>query len=177
MTSSKPNAPLGPRPYTEKWWKSEGVLGNSFATQADLKVYVRGIINGAELNTPLEESAAAFLIDVLRRHQNWAEKVGAGISSIVVRLNPPPGFGPARRGLWLIRVDGSETDISWYAPLHRGGALYVARGVTLAARAEVSDQTRAIYEQYRGTLCPICGKPLQNGHVDHIPPLTLAPPA
>ena len=139
MTNSRPNAPLGPRPYTAKWWKSEGVLETAFATQADLKVHIRGIIDGAELNTPLEESAAAFLIDVLRRHHNWVDKEGAGIISIVIRLNPPPGFGPARRGLWLIRGDGSETDISWYAPLHRGGALYEARGVTLAARAEVSD--------------------------------------
>ena len=163
---------LEPLPYTAKWWKNEGVLGSIFTTQLALKIRVREIVNHADLNAPVVKSDAAFLIDVLRRHHHWKEKQGSGILSVVVRLNPPPGFGSAKRGLWLIRKDGSEVDISWYTPLERGGALYAARGVAWAARCEVADQTRAVYEMSRGTPCPVCGKPLQQGHVDHIAPLT-----
>jgi len=163
---------LEARPYTEKWWKHEGVLGSTFATQAALKSRIRGIVDRAQLNTPLQESDAAFLIDVLRRHHHWTEKQGSGVRSVVVRLNPPPGFGAATRGLWLIRADASEIDISWVTPLRRDGASNVKNDVALAARREVSGQTRAIYERMRGTPCPLCGKPLLQGHVDHIAPLT-----
>ena len=174
MSLAPSSAQLEPHPYRARWWTLDGVLGATFATQADLKRRVREIIDPAELNTPLRGSDTAFLIDVLRRHQNWREKQGPGIKAILVRMNPPPGFGPARRGLWLIRTDGSEVDISWYAPFQRGGILYATRGVALAARREVTDQTRAVYALYRNTPCPICGRTLKRGHVDHLPPLTLA---
>lgn len=159
-------------PYTVRWWKNEGVLGTKFSTQAELKTRIREVVNRAEINKPLQEADAAFLTDVLRRHQRWEAKQGPGVKAIVVRMNPPPGFGHATRGLWLIRTDSVEMDISWYAPLERGGALYAARGVALAARCEVSDQTRAVFDRFRGTPCPVCGRPLMTGHVDHVPPLT-----
>ncbi len=159
-------------PYTPKWWKSEGILGEIFRTQNALKIRIRSIINQAEYNAPLAEADEAFLIDVLRRHHNWEMKQGAGIVAVVVRVNPSPGFGPASRGLWLIRADSSEVDISWIFPLQRGGANSAKNDLSRAARREVSDQTCAVYNRHRGTNCPICGKVLLTGHVDHIAPLT-----
>ncbi len=161
-----------PIPYTAKWWKNQGVLGETFPTQGALKNRIRSIINLAVYNVPLAGPDEAFLIDVLRRHHNWENKQGIGVVSIVVRLNPPPGYGTATRGLWLIRADGSEVDISWLFPLQRGGSNSVKIDVAWAARREVSAQTRAVFDIHRGTECPICGKPLFNGHVDHIAPLT-----
>ena len=42
----------------------------------------------------------------------------------------------------------------------------------MAARREVADQTRLVFERLRGTACPICSNPLLTGHVDHIAPAT-----
>ncbi len=160
------------KPHNEKWWKKEGVLGCTFATQAALKCKIREIINHADLNISIGYHETSFLIDVLRRHHGWKEKQGVGVHSLVVRLNPPPGFGSATRGLWIIRIDGSAVDISWVTPLQRGGANSTKKDMALAARREVSHQTRALHERMRGTLCPICHQPLKQVHIDHIAPLT-----
>lgn len=159
-------------PFAPKWWKIEGVRGETFSTQESLKRRIRAIISRAPYHVPLVESDRGFLIEVLRRHHDWLAKQGVGIAAVVVRLNPPPGFGTATRGLWLIRLDGSEVDISWLVPLQRGGARSVKNDVALAARREISDQTRALFERLRGTQCPLCNEPLLNGNVDHIAPLT-----
>ena len=159
-------------PYTPRWWNSEGVLGETFATQDALKLRIRQIIAQAEFNVPLAESNRVFLVEILRRHHDWGAKQGVGVLTVVVRLNPPPGFGTATRGLWLIRADDTEVDISWVVPLQRGGASTAKKDVSLAARREVADQTRLVFERLRGTACPICSNPLLTGHVDHIAPAT-----
>ena len=163
---------IAAKPYVEKWWKKEGVLGFMFASQEALRSRIRSIVNQADLNTHLGEQDTSFLIDVLRRHHRWEEKQGVGVHSLVVRLNPPPGFGSATRGIWIVRKDGSETDISWVTPLQRGGASTAKKDVALAARREVSDQTRSMHDRMRGTPCPICGEPLRQVHIDHVAPLT-----
>ena len=159
-------------PYAPRWWKTEGVLGEIFPTQDALKLRIREIIARSEFDVPLGDPSRAFLVEVLRRHHDWLAKQGEGVVSVVVRLNPPPGFGTATRGLWLIRADGTEVDISWITPLQRGGKSTAKKDVALAARREVADQTRVVFERLRGTKCPICSQPLLTGHVDHVAPAT-----
>ncbi|OXE36631.1 MAG: hypothetical protein CGW95_06575 [Phenylobacterium zucineum] len=159
-----------PKPST-KWWKTEGVLGQVFQTQESLKVAIRAIVNPAPLNTPLPNDQAAFLMDVLKHHHDWAGKRGAGVSHIEVRMNP--GTFGSTRGLWLSRVDGSEIDISWVVPLKPGGRSSPKENVCAAARREIMDQVLDVRKKQEGGVCCICGHDLVGStHVDHAPPVT-----
>ena len=156
---------------TNKWWKTEGVLGRTFATQEDLKVAIRAIINPAPLGEPLSDTDQAFLVGVLKHHHDWEAKRGPGIEYIEVRMNP--GTFGSTRGLWLQRSDGTEIDISWVVPLKPGGQSTVKETVCAAARREVIDQVLTVRMGQCGELCPICSTPLVGSvHVDHRPPKT-----
>jgi hypothetical protein len=48
----------------------------------------------------------------------------------------------------------------------------VRQDVALAARTEVANRTRAVFESNRGRPCVLSGLALDRAHVDHIPPLT-----
>ena len=68
-TPSQRGAPgrLAPIPFTSKWWKNEGALGQTFPPQDVLKRRIRTIIDQAEYDAAFAESDEA-LIAVLRRH-------------------------------------------------------------------------------------------------------------
>lgn len=162
---------LDPIPFEQKFWKTQGVLGEFFATKGALEARVRAIVNPAPLKTPLPFDDALFLIDLLRRHPHWEEKHGAGIASLEIRFNYTRSI--PQRNVWLNRVDGSEDNISWRWVLDQSQPAAYKLDVINAARHAVGDQIKQARTRLHGTACPICGAPLlDQTDVDHETPLT-----
>ena len=158
-------------PPGEKWWAIEGVCGKTYRTKGELVEAIRALNNKAELNEPLCTLDREWLIDILKHHHDWAAKRGAGVKHIEVRMNP--SHTGSTRGLWIVRLDGSEVDISWVVALKPGGRSSAKDNVCAAARREVFEQVLATRAAQTGDACPICGEPLLlKTHVDHAAPFT-----
>ncbi len=97
-----------------------------------------------------------LLTEVFPRHEEWAAKRGIGVSHIEARKHGT--FNSL--GFWIIRTDGSETDISFHAAI-KGSGTQAARARE-AARNEITDQTGAFRQANPA--------PAEGMHCDHIEP-------
>jgi len=109
-----------------------------------------------------------FLRELVKRHPQAATKIGVGIDHFEIRR----GGRFYQNVLWLIRQDGTQTDIS-YCKCVNGDASHRTK-VLAAMRAEIVDQIigfrdRALMTDAR---CALTGVPLtrENLHIDHDPP-------
>ena len=153
------------------WYKTEGVNGEIFPTKKALQERIRAIVNAAQLGVSLADKDTVFLLGVLVNHPEWVEKAGCGVLSVEVRMNV--GAHYANRWLWLVRVDGSEVDISWVVALESGAPTY-RRLLADAARYAVVAQVRDARDACVGGRA-ICGGALdETPHVDHRPPSTFS---
>lgn len=146
------------------WWREE--LG--MATKADVAKRIRDIVAGYPLATPISASDQVWLEKVLRHHYEYQTKVGCGLRHIEIRMNP--GWTGPTRGLWLVRTDDSEIDISWVVALMPDGRPAVKHDVATAARHEVVSQIHTFHREGECDLCPLCGSEMTRGlfvHVDH----------
>jgi Protein of unknown function (DUF3223) len=149
------------------WFKTEGVLGVPYKSQAALRDACRAIINPKTPGTRLSPSEQVWMLDLLRHHHAWEEKRGSGVEAIEVRLSVDAVS--VTKCLWLIRTDGTAVDISWFRVVVGRAQTYGDR-VRNAARNAIGDQTQAVRERERGGDCPICSKRLTGlTHVDHHP--------
>lgn len=152
------------------WWREEFGM----ATKAELEGKIRGRINSATIGEPLPADAQAWFERILSHHYQYAAKVGCGIRHLEVRINPA-WSGPTR-GLWIIRADGTEIDISWVVALSPGGRPDAKSCVSQAARCEIAPEIHAFHEHGPVGDCPICGATMARGiglHVDHLVPFTM----
>jgi hypothetical protein len=152
------------------WFSTEGVLGKTFSTKKALTEAMRAIINPRNEGDLLTGADDAFVAAVLMHHPEWAEKSSSGIRAIQARINRGVHF--TNKGLWLLRNDGQEVDISWPVAIS-GQHLPYRKLVRDAARHAVHDQIEMARAMQYGRRCPLCNaKLLQHLHVDHAPPLT-----
>jgi hypothetical protein len=143
---------------------------NEFSTKAALKERVRRIVAGYEYGQHLTEVDFAFIRALIELHPERDEKVGVGIASFQVVLDPE---WKRNRMIMLHRIDGSATDFSWISCIDGTNR---PRDIKQAMRHAVREQ---IYD-YRavalaaGAVCPYRGIRLteNNSHVDHIAPST-----
>lgn len=148
------------------------VASERFPTKKALTERVQKLLQATPLLTPISGPDEVFLRALFQRHPDAAEKIGRGIASIQIELNPPYN----KRGFWITRTDGSRTDISYrecVSPANR------ERDYLLAFRSAVAPDIIAFGNQVFSespVLCPITGESLSLGysHTDHIPPLTFA---
>ena len=154
---------------TKPWWKNATIRGVTFTTRKALETHIRGIINAAQINVPLSDGDNDFMMDVLQHHPEFEEKA-YGAYDIVVRINR--GIHFSNRGLWLLRCDGTEVDISWPVALDAKPTSH-SRLMRDAARHAIHPQIQAFRDK-GGHVCAICGKPVsrQDTHIDHTPPYT-----
>jgi isopentenyldiphosphate isomerase len=153
-----------------KWWKDE--LG--MATKAKVEDHIRTIVDKYPNGAAINHSDQNFLDSVLRHHYQYTAKIGCGIRHLEVRSNP--SWNGATRGLWIVRTDGSEIDISWVVALKPDGRPDVKEDVSKAARYEVYRQIHHHHEHGECDLCPICSLPMERGvnvHVDHAEPFSI----
>lgn len=112
----------------------------------------------------VDEESSRFLIgQVFPNHPEWEEKVGIGIHHLEVR---PNGYGG--RGFWIVRRDGSTTDISFVAaispPKKRTDVMKACRTVI---RPEIEKLRATIALPF---VCPITGETVSDKrgiHIDH----------
>jgi hypothetical protein len=152
------------RAKTVAWWKTE----LSFDTKKDLEAAIRKVVNGIQLNTPMNPKATAFFTKILQHHHEFDSKKGAGIKHLEIRENIL--YRKVTRGIWIVRVDGSEVSISWVNALKPGGAPSLKETISRAAREEISYQIDDFKVSDDLTeVCDICGEELHgNTHVDHV---------
>lgn len=90
--------------------KAEGILLGpfEFRTKGEAEAAIQEVANGAEIGKPVVGLAKEMILDLLERHPEASRKIGVGVSQVVVRVN-----AYKKRGFYLLRLDGSETDFSW----------------------------------------------------------------
>lgn len=151
------------------WFKSEGVLGKTYTSQKALAADVQAIINPMRVGERVAASAMGFLLDLLKHHPEWDEKVGGGVYYLEKRHNTDGG--QSTYGLWIVRTDGTAIDISWWAAIRAAHTPY-HRMVRDAARYAINGQVQIVARGSAGG-CAVCGSALVGAtHVDHAPPLT-----
>lgn len=135
-------------------------------TQIETRARVQAILYSG-LRGPIVNSAdLAFLAALFNQHPAADSKLGCGIERIEIRLNRfnSPGF-------WIVRRDGSETDISYRVCI--SGARSHRSLVLSALRHAVVDQVMDFKASamHAGARCALTGQPLdEKCHVDHTPP-------
>ena len=147
-----------------------------FATKDEIKKRCQQIMQKSAHEVDDEDTA--FLLQLFKHHDEWAEKSSSGVEGVRVYLTPQgtPCFH-------LLLTDGGNIDISFRhaikcIPSIRS-ASRMPQGLVdfkAAARETIKPQTRAFRDQALSLtqMCPITGVPLttDNAHVDHIAPRT-----
>lgn len=119
----------------------------------------------------VDENDESFVMGLLARHRSAAQKIGAGVQRVEVRVVAPY----KTHGFYIVRVDGTGTDFSYKECLTPSTPMqkFVAacRTAVLAQRNAVRD---AAFADSRLIKCPITGEPItrETGHVDHPAPWT-----
>jgi len=155
------------RRKSNPWWKIE--LGIEF--QKEVIVKIRSIVKSYEINTPINDNDTEFLLKVLRHHHRFDQKIGVGMKHLEVRINP--SWNGPTNGLWIVRTDGTENDISWTTALQPDGKPTPKEEASSAARDEISSQIHDFHDTGDCSICEICHKNMTRGdglHVDHIKP-------
>jgi Protein of unknown function (DUF3223) len=146
------------------------VGAREFASKAALKENVREIMARYTIAEYLNESDFAFIRELLDLHPERDQKVGVGIASFQVILDPE---WKRNRQLVLHRIDGTATDFSWVSCIDGKNR---RRDIREALRRAVVEQVLDFRsgELTRGAVCPYRGTPLteRNCHVDHVAPDT-----
>lgn len=104
------------------------------AIQDECKRILHSTKNGDLLN----ENDKEFMLNIFQNHPNWNLKKGVGIKAITTTLPPPPMN--RYNCFYLIRLDGSGTDISYLAAL------------------KGADVKNDLKSACREAICPIIGK-------------------
>lgn len=143
----------------------------SFKTTSAAKRAVQEVLRRYRPGQRLSSEDEAFMVDVLKLHEEADEKIGCGVATITVENNRKLGF--ATNGFYVTRTDGSKTDFSYLNCLsprtHR-------EDVLRAFRQAIADQVvmfKLTALSRGGATCAITGAPLrgdESTHVDHDPP-------
>jgi hypothetical protein len=146
-----------------------GVL---YPTKTAATARLRAILNNAPLSREItDEADFATLLDLIHLHPEAEEKIGAGVRSFEVRVDPVW----KTRQFWVLRDDGTETDFSFVVCLSPklGSPEANARR---ALRNEIEPQIAS----FRAERCAgggvvvdeVTGQPIPPGllHIDHASP-------
>ena len=146
------------------------LANEQFASKAAVQRRAKELLRTVPVGTSLAGQDLAFVLALLALHPRSAEKVGAGISRVLIQagMHRRPGF-------WLQRTDGTATDFSYMKCL---GIKNSRSDILKAFRFCVVDQVlRVREEQLAGRtefFCPVdqVVVPASDAQVDHAPPNT-----
>ncbi|MDP8212335.1 MAG: DCL family protein [Candidatus Zapsychrus exili] len=147
------------------------VNGVKFDTKSALRKYIRCILYKYPDRGILDDNDFCFMLSILDRHEDPSSKIGCGVQSMEVRVNPV--F--KNMGFWLIRVDESETDFSFEICLKHQTKLHKFKG---ACRSAIADDIISFKNDFffnnNSPVCQLTGGAINksNSHVDHSPPNT-----
>lgn len=152
------------------------VNGEEFSSKKALQERVRSILHSYRSGNVVNMFDAPFLLSLFSRHPAADQKIGCGVAQIEVRKNL---VYTHTQCFWIVRVDGTETDISYRECLSPTSH---AQRFANACRAAVEPSTMAFKQRHFDSLsgqpyyCPLTGELLRfvGSHVDHIPPQTFS---
>ena len=150
---------------TDPWWKTE--LG--IDTKKEVEDKIRLIVKSSPL--VIDKVNTEFLIKVISHHHHFENKCGVGIKHLEIRTNP--SWNGPTQGIWIIRNDDTEVDISWVTALKPDGKPSIKEDISNAARYEISPQIHDFHENGNCSICELCKNTMNRGnglHVDHIKP-------
>lgn len=152
------------------------VLGHiSFSTKKAAIAYFQDLLARHDVGDELAEDSLDYrdVRALLTHHPECGQKVGCGIRSFIVRLD-----SNRNKMFWLRRLDGTETDFSFYSCVNGQGPS-LRQEFAEAARMSVSPEIKAHKEQYfreRSNCdgmapCEETGRlmTIAEAHVDHHP--------
>ena len=87
--------------------KPQTIGSHTFATKGAAKEFIKAILHRHPLKAPITGEDHEFLIDLLKKHERAAEKIGAGVKHFTVE-NAKGGT----QCFYIMRVDGSREDFS-----------------------------------------------------------------
>ena len=144
-----------------------------FQSKKAVETHVGRILRNAVVGEPLQGDDFQCVFDLLCRHPAANKKIGTGVESIRVRLEPRW----KSRHFEVVRTNGSATDFCYKNCLSPPTRESLFRK---ACRHAVADQVISYRNEVFAAVgvgnvrCPILGILLsaENTHVDHVPPLT-----
>lgn len=146
--------------------------GLEFKTKKQLEAHAKDILYSGTLNEPVTGPDLAFMYDYFKKmHVEFDMKEGCGLQSIVRIKEPLYG---KYRGFKLVRIDGSETDVSYI--LSNITKKNPVRDLKNALRAAIEPQLNtyklAQLAENPNMKCPFTLEALYYGHshVDHHEP-------
>lgn len=148
--------------------------GQLFRTKAQVQEAVRAVLNSGDLGSTLNADEHELVLDVLMRHP---ERDAKRIAS-TVRIERRAGRYQKDRCFWIVRNDGTSSDVSYIkamANLNAGPGRDTTPLVMQMLRSEVRDQVEAfLAQQSFPIVCPFSLKSVSRGdaHVDHWWPQT-----
>lgn len=153
--------------------KTVEIEGKSFPTQGAFKLYVKELLESLPFDEAIQDPEHSFLVQLLKRHPNAADKIGVGIDYFKVMTNAH--YGGKTKSFHVFRLDGTYADFSYHNCLSDLSPWEQFRD---ALRAAVMDQMTALREQVFGQsqeiLCPVKKIMITRNvsHYDHVPPDT-----
>ncbi|MFF7034828.1 DCL family protein [Streptomyces griseus] len=87
-----------------------------YRTKAAAGDAVRAVLHGCQRGTELSGEEFDLVRDLLDMHPEAADKIGAGVVSILVDRGPQPEY-PKYSSFYLVRTDGVKDDFSYQACL------------------------------------------------------------
>lgn len=139
------------------WWKPH------FKTKKALEEKIRAIAKNNLIGSELGEEDTLFMKWVLSHHDQFDDKCGCGLKSILVQRDE---FN--NRFFAIKRIDESIIDISWrhaLTPKSNDRIFFL-----MALREEVKGQIFA-FKKSSDSVCGICGEMISgDAHVDHVVP-------
>jgi hypothetical protein len=132
-----------------------------YTTKASITRRYRAIIGGNSAGTIITDGKDFdFLLALLKHHDRRSEKIGPGVTGF--RIVSVPGA----KCVWIRRLDGTETDVSFPRVIERLGFTDAQRArydLTRTLRAEIAYQIDAARDTHARGLPRIQG----GYHVDH----------
>jgi hypothetical protein len=152
--------------------RKQYAIGNEvFDSQGALIKRIQDILYGVDVNEALGNTDFQFMRALLHNHPHAKKKIGKGIASIKVLVEPKW----KTRCFYAFRVDGTFTDFS-YRECIRAETQF--EKFSRACRTVVEDQILAFKQNFFSDIehahCSITGQPIDflSSHVDHEMPNT-----
>lgn len=144
----------------------------SFKTKKDCHNYTKNIISGIGCKKVCKDDEHyTFLLSLLYNHDEYVEKIGAGIDYFFI---VPNAMNKTALQVMIKRIDNTEIDFSWVycCQFKQRDDDY---NLTLAMRDAISSYT-IDYKKNNKLICNICGsdnEPYKNYETDHIEPFSI----
>lgn len=152
--------------------KDYTINGEEFNTQKSLEDRIKGILHGPpNLPAPLGQDDFNFIFSLISDYHGRPDiKIGPGVKEIGVRKNQ---IYKKNREFYLLRVDGSLTDVSYKECLsNRSPEAKFRTALRKAVSPQIIEFKMAFWEGKQTAVCPLTGETIAPGssHIDHEDP-------